>query len=446
LALVAVLLVTVCVACPVAGQETPATSSDALVLRDAAVFLLDVRGEKLSDQTLFRSTLPPFVLRPRAPAEGEGKYGPSPLGLITLEGGFEQEMDVLLEFPQGRLLSHWPPSKTGLHRTLWQDLLAQPSAEPSSELPEGHWLSLLREAPRLWLSHNRKTDRFLLYDVEVEYKSPLAISLEPEGYRVENTGNWPVHDLTIFKPAGEDRWQVASAAELGPAGEPPPGPKPRVPGTSLLRPRPRGEPADVESLFEDGPGEEPERAGGEEPSETEAEQAPAPKSAVLPIETVEGADPEAPFAVLRTRLAALGLGPPEAGHVASIVQHEVRSRHHATVVYRLDEAQLDRMLPLEITPPPDRRVRVALVVLINADPELSSVIDRLIAELGDADWKTREAAQARLRELGTAAKDKLEAAKENKDVEIAYRAERLLEALEEPPEIVVSEQMGGGFF
>ena len=99
------------------------------------------------------------------------------------------------------------------------------------------------------------------------------------------------------------------------------------------------------------------------------------------------------------------------------------------LVYRLDDAQLEALLPLEVTPYPDRLFRVALVIVQDADPDLQSQIETLVAQLGHDQWRQREQAQQELTILGLAAKPKLEAALKHKDAEIVFRAEQLLEAI-----------------
>jgi hypothetical protein len=94
---------------------------------------------------------------------------------------------------------------------------------------------------------------------------------------------------------------------------------------------------------------------------------------------------------------------------------------------------MDRILPLEIVPQPRKVTRVGLVIIRNIDPAIMQEIDQLITQLGDDDWNKREAAEKRLRELGLAAKPKLEQAVKNKDLEIVYRAERLMQAFAKPP-------------
>jgi len=63
------------------------------------------------------------------------------------------------------------------------------------------------------------------------------------------------------------------------------------------------------------------------------------------------------------------------------------------------------------------------------DPAIADEIDRLIAECGSPDYAKREAATARLISIGVRAKDKLQRAQTNPDIEIAQRVEAILEAM-----------------
>jgi hypothetical protein len=92
----------------------------------------------------------------------------------------------------------------------------------------------------------------------------------------------------------------------------------------------------------------------------------------------------------------------------------------------MDESQLDKILPIEITPFPDVFRRTAVVILLDADPALLQRIDALIQQLGDDNWEQREAAQKKLEEYGKAAQAELQKATKNKDLEIVYRAEQIL--------------------
>jgi hypothetical protein len=100
-----------------------------------------------------------------------------------------------------------------------------------------------------------------------------------------------------------------------------------------------------------------------------------------------------------------------------------------TVVYRLDPAEMDRLMPLEVVPTPQRVVRVGLVIVRGLDPDVDDEIDRLIAQFGDADYAKRQDAMDRLRSIGNPATGKLQRAVNHTDLEIAQRAETLLAEL-----------------
>lgn len=64
-----------------------------------------------------------------------------------------------------------------------------------------------------------------------------------------------------------------------------------------------------------------------------------------------------------------------------------------------------------------------------ADPR----IQQLITQLGDEDFKKREAATAELKSLGKTAQPQLQAAENHSDPEVRVRVAQLLQALEPPP-------------
>ena len=101
--------------------------------------------------------------------------------------------------------------------------------------------------------------------------------------------------------------------------------------------------------------------------------------------------------------------------------------NRATLVYRLDPGQIEDLLSLDVTPEPEAIYRTAIVIHINADPDFQSKIQGLIRQLGDESWQKREAAQASLKTILRPARHLLEQALKNKDMEIVYRAEQLLE-------------------
>ena len=96
------------------------------------------------------------------------------------------------------------------------------------------------------------------------------------------------------------------------------------------------------------------------------------------------------------------------------------------VLVHLSRPAIDEGVPLDVFPPPKKIVRTALVVVHGVDPRLQDRARTLVQKLGDQSPKERESAEARLSEMGPVAVPVLEDALKNKDVEIVFRAERLL--------------------
>jgi hypothetical protein len=96
------------------------------------------------------------------------------------------------------------------------------------------------------------------------------------------------------------------------------------------------------------------------------------------------------------------------------------------VLAHFSREALDEAVLLDVFPPPKKMVRTALLLVHGVDPRLQDRARLLVKQLGDDSHKTRETAEARLLEMGPVAVPVLEDALTNKDVEIAFRAERLL--------------------
>jgi hypothetical protein len=121
-----------------------------------------------------------------------------------------------------------------------------------------------------------------------------------------------------------------------------------------------------------------------------------------------------------------GLGDEDCQVILQIIAGSAFNSHRLTVIYQMDDAELDRLLPLEVVPQPKKTLRVGIVIVKNADPALGSDIDDLIAQLGDPVWAKREEAYKSLQQMGPLALPKLREAVNNKDAEIAWRAEKLV--------------------
>jgi len=102
------------------------------------------------------------------------------------------------------------------------------------------------------------------------------------------------------------------------------------------------------------------------------------------------------------------------------------------VLAHLSREAIDEIVLLDVFPPPKKFVRTAAVVAHGVDPRLQDRARTLVQQLGDLIPRTREAAETQLFELGPVAVPALEDALRNKDVEVVYRAERLLMRLNRP--------------
>lgn len=87
---------------------------------------------------------------------------------------------------------------------------------------------------------------------------------------------------------------------------------------------------------------------------------------------------------------------------------------------------IDEAVLLDVFPAPKKLVRTAVVVLHGIDPRLLDRARELVKKLGDNQPKARESAESKLFELGPVAVPVLEDALHDSDLEIVFRAERLL--------------------
>lgn len=434
-----------------------------LIVRDVNVFVMSSYGSAVNHRDLFRSTLPSFASPKRTTAERKKFNEPSPAGLITFEGQPAKDIDVLLEFDNGRFFANWPPANQRSKRLLWAHASLSVAGAPPA-LPEGHWLQPFRESDRLFIEAAHRSDRFILYDAELPLAPPLKITSVEGGYGLINLSKYPLLDVTVYRPE-KDRWGVAKLEKL----------------ESTAAPEVKKEEAkpNPEAVFEDSPAGAGTPASADKPQETPATPEAAP-AATVTATTVAGAvvaaavvvdSPAAAGAVpapaadgspappmnppvkektieVKTapepitrdqmkqawhdRLIEIGMGETEARYATTILVEQALRSDSATLVCRLGEEQLDTMLPLEVTPSPDKQIRVAFLVLLDADPDLMNRVEELVKNLGAADYSEREAAEKRLRELGPAARPKLQEAVNNSDPEISFRASEIVESFDLP--------------
>ena len=96
------------------------------------------------------------------------------------------------------------------------------------------------------------------------------------------------------------------------------------------------------------------------------------------------------------------------------------------VLAHLSRDAIDEAVLLDVFPAPKKIHRMAVVVAHGVDPRLQDEARILIKQLGDVAPKVRESAEAQLFEMGPVAVPVLEDALRERDVEVVFRAERLL--------------------
>jgi len=96
------------------------------------------------------------------------------------------------------------------------------------------------------------------------------------------------------------------------------------------------------------------------------------------------------------------------------------------VLAHLAREAIDEVVLLDVFPSPKKFVRTAVVVAHGIDPRLQDRARVLVKQLGESGPKAREEAESQLFEMGPVAVPVLEDALREKDIEIVFRAERIL--------------------
>ncbi len=126
------------------------------------------------------------------------------------------------------------------------------------------------------------------------------------------------------------------------------------------------------------------------------------------------------------RLAAQGLRPEVTQTYLDQYAPSLFEPKGLIVLTHLSREAIDEILLLDVFPTPKKFVRTALVVSHGVDPRLQDRARELVKKLGDTAPKSREDAETQLFEMGPVAVPVLEDALREKDIEIVFRAERVL--------------------
>lgn len=138
-------------------------------------------------------------------------------------------------------------------------------------------------------------------------------------------------------------------------------------------------------------------------------------------------------AELLDALTGAGLLPAEANSLVEIWREGFFHKPGVTVLHLLPPAEYDRMIRLEVWPPPGETKRVGVVLYPQFDlgPRLEAVAREAIAKLGDEEFTLRDLATKTLRELGPPALRVIQdALKKATDPEVKLRLEALAKDLD----------------
>lgn len=388
---------------PATRPSTAPSDSPASELQEWLILVSDPNSPQASASFMYGSSMPEFSNPRRPSASGDKLLEVQPMGLIRLygEGDSNDKIDVLLNIKGGRFMGNWPKAINRTTGLLWQDMQLKSKPTNLETVNEKHWFNRLRAGESAYLVRPKSCERFIAYDLEIGYANPVHVqSAGGQKLQLWDAGSAPLYDLTIYRPS-EEGWRATTIAKLDPSNP---------------------------------PTTQPTTQAATKPATAPATQAAAkgPTTRNIAERVVDGQavkDAGQLLAPWKEKLAAAGLKPVDFDLILEILAKHALDSKRMTIVYRLDASEMERLLPIEVVPQPRKMTRVGLVILRNIDPAIGAEIDTLIAQLGDANWARREEAQKQLTQLGLPAKPKLEQAQNNKDLEIAWRAERLLARL-----------------
>jgi hypothetical protein len=457
-------------------------------VHDLSLWIMEPGGQQSNLRTAYPSALPPTVSSSRnGPAAKPGEVlvrRVAPINLITFHGSPATNLDVDLRTKAGTFLAHWPAGEGLPNRLRWAGMPALDLVEKIEDQGElgyvdsDHWIQRARAIEALFVRCGARSERFLAYDVELTMPAPIRLEGGPDKYTVINASGATLHDVLISSATPQGRriaWlDVLPAASSTPKPAAPAEPakapadlfddgKGPVAPTAVpsAKPAAEKEPSKDEAPKKDNnpspaatpaPAAPPAAAEKAAPSAEDEKRAksrqqvekflssnlkrknPAPASPSKGVEVTlseplaaDAADTVAKtVAVLTERLTRTGLTPSEVELFVSNYRSLFFEGEGVVVACRIGQGTIDEAIPLSVFPEPTKMLRVAMVVQRNADPQLGNEVDRLVVQLGDAQFATREAAHKRLMELGPLAFTTLNKALNNADQEIVIRAERIL--------------------
>lgn len=370
-----------------------------------AVWIVDPTVEQANARDRYPSAMPGVVSSIRSRQGIRDKNAVSPLSVLTFYGAAVEDLEVSLRIQSGRFVASWPKAQQKSRRLRWVDIdLTQKAAAQGrlAYVAAEHWFNQARKLKNvLAVNSGSRTEQFLTYDQELKYSIPVRIEGGPDRYQVINTSPYPVYDVLISVPTPQGRrigWLetvAASAQALKKKAATPRNKEGKLPVAAL----------------------KPNAGVGGTVAQVEL-------SAPLKADSAAFKS-QAPQA-LKKRLLDTGLTQSEVDLILTIYTPAIFESSEMVVLFRLPRSVVDELIPLDFFPEPQKTLRTTLALVRNIDPGLKREVDSLVGQLGDADYAKREASEKRLRELGSIAIPALRKALKHQDLEIVFRAERLL--------------------
>jgi hypothetical protein len=427
-------------------------------IHEVSLWGFDPTLEQANQLQHYPSIMPGVVDTERSRAGAEGKV--APFSLMTFRGRPAKNVEIDLRVQSGRFTAYWPGAESKSGRLRWLDVNL--SAEPDKDgrlatVDAKHWFNAARELDALYLSIGARTERFIVYDVEFKLDQPLRISGGPERYQVANLSKSPLYNVLVVAPEAEGRRRIGYAALLPAKSVSAKQPTESKPAEK----KPESAPSDDKKSAD--PKLEEEKAAEQKAAATElAKAAAAVKTALVKVAGGDAAQPAAPAQPAAAQAPAaqlagdpvdvemsapLGKDSPEMAAAQKELADSLKKQglteaevslfmdraapaifgaKETIVVCRLPAEMIEERLPLVTYPASLKTVRTALVVLRNVDPKLKEDVNKLVTDLGAADYAEREAASTRLLKLGRLAVPALKEALKSPDVEVQFRAEKIL--------------------
>jgi len=133
---------------------------------------------------------------------------------------------------------------------------------------------------------------------------------------------------------------------------------------------------------------------------------------------------------LQAQLERRGLFTKEAAGLVKIWKKQMFEKTGQRAMYMMSEADVDKMLPLNITPKPDKQVRVILVRFECLTASTRKQIEEWITQLGSKAYKDRQAAEKKLIETGRVGEAVMRSAfKVAEDPEVKVRLKEILQKI-----------------